>query len=78
MILFFKMKYNEWRVKAALYGIAASFIADKTGRLDTIRELIDSLKGLTGEDLRSEFIGALASIIHEEAQKDKQTDLEAK
>lgn len=78
MITFFKMKHNEWAVKAALYGIAASFIADKTGRLDTIRKLIDSLKGLTGEDLRSEFISALASIIHEENQKDKRADLETK
>ncbi len=68
---YIKAKRAEFKVKATIYGTIAEFIADKTGRLDTIKNLIDSLKGLTGVELRSEFIGALAKIVHEEAQKDR-------
>ena len=72
MIRYFKMKLAEWKVKGLFYGTIASFIDDKSGRLQTILNLIDSVKGLTGEDLRTEFISGLAGIIHNEAEQDRQ------
>ena len=49
-------------------------MADKSGRLQTILNLIDSVKGLTGEELRTEFISGLAGIIHDEAELARQNE----
>ena len=68
MITYFRMKMAEWRVKGLFYGTIASFVDDKSGRLQTILNLIDSVKGLTGEELRTEFISGLAGTIHDEAE----------
>ena len=48
MITYLKMKIAETKVKALFYGTIASFIDGKSGRLQTILNLIDSIKGLTG------------------------------
>ena len=72
MIAYFRMKMAEWRVKGMFYGTIASFVDDKSGRLQTILNLIDSVKGLTGEELRTEFIAGLAGIIHDEAEQNRQ------
>lgn len=72
MITYWKMKMAEWRVKGLFYGTIASFVDTKSGRLQTILNLIDSVKGLTGEELRTEFIAGLAGIIHDEAEQERQ------
>ena len=72
MITYFRMKMAEWRVKGLFYGTIAFFVDNKSGRLQTILNLIDSVKGLTGEELRTEFIAGLAGIIHEEAEQSRQ------
>lgn len=74
MITYFKMKLAEWKVKGLFYGTIASFIDDKSGRLQTILNLIDSVKGLAGEELRTEFISGLAGIIHNEAELARQNE----
>lgn len=74
MITYFKMKMAEWKVKGLFYGTIASFVDDKSGRLQTILNLIDSVKGLTGEELRTEFITGLAGIIHNEAEQERQNN----
>ena len=74
MITYWKMKMAEWRVKGLFYGTIASFVDDKSGRLQTILNLIDSVKGLTGEELRTEFISGLAGIIHDEAEQVRQNE----
>ena len=74
MITYFKTKKNEWKVKSLFYGTIASFIGDKSGRLQTILNLIDSVKGLTGDELRTEFISGLAGIIHDEAEQVRQRE----
>ena len=76
MITYWKMKMVEWKVKGLFYGTIASFVDNKSGRLQTILNLIDSVKGLTGEQLRTEFIAGLAGIIHEEAEQSRQNDAE--
>lgn len=72
MITYFKMKLAEWKVKGLFYGTIASFVDDKSGRVQTILNLIDSVKGMTGEELRTEFIAGLAGIIHDEAEQSRQ------
>ena len=72
MITYFRMKMAEWKVKSLFYGTIASFVDSKSGRLQTILNLIDSVKGLTGEELRTEFISGLAGIIHDEAELARQ------
>ena len=75
MITYFKMKLAEWKVKGLFYGTIASFIDDKSGRVQTILNLIDSVKGMTGEELRTEFIAGLAEIIHDEAEQSRQENV---
>ena len=74
MITYWKMKMAEWRVKGLFYGTIASFVDSKSGRLQTILNLIDSVRGLTGEELRTEFIAGLAGIIHDEAEQARQNE----
>lgn len=74
MITYWKMKMAEWRVKGLFYETIASFVDNKSGRLQTILNLIDSVKGLTGEELRTEFISGLAGIIHDEAEQARQNE----
>jgi hypothetical protein len=74
MITYFRMKMAELKVKSLFYGTIASFVDDKSGRLQTILNLIDSVKGLTGEELRTEFISGLAGIIHDEAEQARQNE----
>ena len=74
MITYFRMKMAEWKVKGLFYGTIASFVDNKSGRLQTILILIDSVKGLTGEELRTEFISGLAGIIHDEAEQTRQNE----
>ncbi len=76
MITYFRMKLAEWKVKGLFYGTIASFIDDKSSRIQTILNLIDSVKGLTGEELRTEFISGLAGIIHDEAEQSRQNNAE--
>ena len=74
MITYFRMKMAEWRVKGLFYGTIASLVDNKSGRLQTILNLIDSVKGLTGEELRTEFVAGLAGIIHDEAEQERQNN----
>lgn len=70
-------KRAELKVKAMFYGTIASFVDSKSGRVQTILNLIDSVKGLTGEELRTEFIAGLAGIIHDEAEQSRQGNANA-
>lgn len=69
MIIYFKMKKNEWKVKAELYKLASDFIDNKKEILEIIKNLYNSLKDVPLEELRNEFIQHLAKIIHEEVHK---------
>ena len=72
LINWYRAKKAEIKIKSLFYGTIASFIDNKAGRLQTILNLIDSVKGLTGEELRTEFISGLAGIIHEESEQERQ------
>jgi hypothetical protein len=67
-----KMKRDEVMVKAMFYGTIASIMENQSeikGYIDLAKKLFDELRSVPFEDLRSEFIGKLAEIIHEENKK---------
>ena len=69
MTTYFRMKRNEWKVKAMFYGTIAS-IMDNQGEIQAMlnlaKKLYEELKDVPAEDLQKEFIGKLAEIIHME------------
>ncbi|MBD5460105.1 MAG: hypothetical protein HDR26_04065 [Lachnospiraceae bacterium] len=72
MLTYFKMKKAEWKLKAALYGTVLSFINQKRGILDLLRNMYTALKDVPADKLQQELIAKFAEMIHEE-NKDKET-----
>ena len=69
---FFRMKRNEWKVKAMLYGTIAQIMDNQDeikDMLDLVKRLYEELKDVPTEDLQKEFVSALADIIHNENPK---------
>ena len=63
---YIKMKKNEWRNKATVYGVIAVLLDNQKEFLDMIQKLYISLKDVPAEELRKEFVANLAEIIHNE------------
>lgn len=75
MITYFKMKRNEWKVKAMFYGTIVQIMDNQNEIKDMInlaKKLYEELKDVPAEDLQKEFISKLAEIIHNEPNKDKE------
>lgn len=70
MFTYLKMKKNEWRVKAMVYGAIAALIDNQKEVLMLLQKMYTALKDVPAEELQKEFIAKLAEIIHEEG-KDK-------
>ena len=69
MIAYFRMKRNEWKVKAMFYGTIAQIMDNQDeikSVIDLVKKLYDELKGVPTEDLQKEFVSKLTEIIHEE------------
>ena len=69
---FIKMKKNEWKVKAMLYGTVAQIVDNQDeikDMLDLVKRLYEELKDVPTEDLQKEFVSKLAEIIHNENPK---------
>ena len=72
MITYFRMKRNEWKVKAMLYGTIAQIMDNQDeikDMLDLVKRLYEELKNVPTEDLQKEFVSALAKIVHNENPK---------
>ena len=70
---FIKMKKNEWKVKAMLYGTIAQIMDNQDeikDMIDLVKRLYEELKDVPTEDLQKEFVSALAEIIHNEQSAD--------
>ena len=73
MITYFRMKRNEWKVKAMLYGTIAQIMDNQNevkDMINLVKKLYEELKDIPVEDLQKEFIGKLVEIIHNEGKKD--------
>ncbi len=71
MFTYFKMKKNEWKIRNAIYNCILAFMENKKDIVNTAKKLFDSVKDMSAEDLRDEFIGKLAEIVHEENKNKK-------
>lgn len=72
MITYFRMKRNEWKVKAMLYGTIAQIMDNQDeikDMINLVKKLYEELKDIPVEGLQKEFIGKLAEIIHNENPK---------
>ena len=72
MITYFRMKRNEWKVKAMLYGTIAQIMDNQDeikDMINLVNRLYDELKDVPTEDLQKEFVSVLAEIIHNENPK---------
>ena len=70
---FIKMKKNEWKVKAMLYGTIIQIMDNQDeikDMLDLVKRLYEELKNVPTEDLQKEFVSKLAEIIHNEQSAD--------
>ena len=73
MITYFKMKKNEWKVKAMLYGTIVQIMDNQDeikDMLDLAKRLYEELKDIPADDLQKEFVSSLAEIIHNEQSSD--------
>ena len=73
MITLFRMKKNEWKVKAMFYGTIAQIMDNQDEikeMINLVKKLYEELKDVSAEDLQKEFIGKLAEIIHNEQSAD--------
>lgn len=73
MITYFRMKRNEWKVKAMLYGTIAQIMDNQDeikDMINLVKKLYEELKDVSTEDLQKEFVSALAEIIHNENNKE--------
>lgn len=66
MFVYLKMKKNEWKVKAMLYGTIATLLDNQKDILNLLQKMYTALKDVPVEELRTEFVSKLAEIIHEE------------
>lgn len=65
------MKIKQRKIKNAIYDSILLFIDNKKDILSTAKKLFDSVKDIPAEDIRDEFIGKLAEIIHNNNNKTK-------
>lgn len=66
MKYFFKMKLNEWKIKAQLYGIIASFMDNRKDIAEFVTRMYAALKDVEPDELKEALISRLAELAHEE------------
>lgn len=63
---YIKMKKNEWKIKATVYGVITALIDNQKDFLSMLQKLYVALKDVSAEELQKEFVSKLAEIIHNE------------
>ena len=66
MFEYFKMKRNEWKVKAMFYRVIIGFVENQKDFIDFIQKLYVAVKDVPTEELRRELVKAVAEIVHED------------
>lgn len=67
---YFRMKKNEWKIKAMIYSTIATFIDNQKEVLELLQKMYVALKDVPAEELQKEFVTKFAELIHDE-NKDK-------
>ena len=65
-----EMKKKEILLKNKLYGMILAFADEQENLIRVIKDLYESLKDVPVDELRKEFIGKLAEIIHSSNSKE--------
>lgn len=71
------MKKSEWKIKKAIYSSIVTVIENQKEITSLAKKLFEAFKDSSVEELRAEFIGKLAEIIHEENKVKNETDKES-
>ena len=71
LINWYRAKKAELKVKAMFWGMLAGIIDNQKPIIDMIGGLYNELKGVSPEELRSEFISKMAEIIHNERKNER-------
>ncbi len=66
MITYLKMKRNQWKVKAALYGAAAAFLENRAETLGFLRKMYLALKDVPADELQKALMAELARTVRPE------------
>lgn len=66
MITYLKMKRNEWKVKAFLYGAVAAVLDNRKETFELLQKMYAALKDIPADELQKELVAKLAEMIHEE------------
>lgn len=74
MITYFRMKKNEWKVKAQFYGLIVSVMNNQKDMIELVQNLYASLKDVPAEQLRSELMGKIAELVHQQAVKEREAE----
>lgn len=74
MITLIKMKYKEWKIKLALYTVIEKVIEEQKGIAALFSGLYASLKDVPFDQLKHEFLGELAEIIHNQAEAERSAE----
>ena len=64
-----EMKKNEIKVKSQIYGAIAKVMEEKKEFVDFLFRAYQSLKNVPANELQTELIKAVATIVHEENKK---------
>lgn len=72
-----KMKRDEIKVKAMFYGTITSIMNEQKDIVELVQKLYLVLKDVPMEDLRSELIKQIASLAHEQAVKERESEKSA-
>lgn len=67
---YFRMKKNEWKIKAMIYSTMATLIDNQKEVLELLHKMYVTLKDVPAEELQKELVAKLTEIIHDE-NKDK-------
>lgn len=70
MFTYLKMKKNEWKVKAFLYGTVAALLDNQKDVLELLQKMYIALKDVPADELQKEFITKLTEVIHDEKRDD--------
>ena len=69
-----KIKRDELKVKAMLYGTVAYILEEQNDVIELIQKLYLVLKDVPMEELRSELIKQIALLAHEEGAKMREAE----
>ncbi len=72
LINWYKAKKAEIKVKAVFYGAIAGIIDNRSPIITMIQTLFTELKDVPAEELRSELIGKIAELAHNNNKSDEE------